>query len=62
MIDATYDLPNGSTVSSPEEAAERGYPIACAAFALCENAATRTVSHPILGGYPSCERCAAKLA
>lgn len=61
-MEATYELPNGAVVNTPAEAAERGFPIACAAFARCENAATRTVSHPILGGYPSCERCADRLA
>lgn len=30
----------------------------CAWFALCDNAATGTTSHPILGDVPTCPRCA----
>lgn len=33
----------------------------CAWFALCENPATTTEPHPILGPVPICQRCAAKL-
>ena len=35
--------------------------VACQAFARCENAAEGACSHPILGAYLSCARCAAKL-
>ncbi len=33
----------------------------CEAFALCNNEATLTIEHPILGTYESCERCEVKL-
>ncbi len=33
----------------------------CDWFLLCDNVATRTVAHPILGSVWCCERCAAKL-
>lgn len=36
-------------------------PVACAWWALCENEATTTEPHPILGDVPICARCAAKL-
>lgn len=32
----------------------------CEWFALCENPATGTIDHPILGPVPTCDRCAAK--
>ena len=35
--------------------------IACQAFALCENAATGVIAHPILDYVPCCERCARRL-
>jgi hypothetical protein len=34
----------------------------CEAFALCENPATITIEHPILGNYKSCKSCDAKLS
>ncbi|MCV7174821.1 hypothetical protein [Mycolicibacterium sphagni] len=36
-------------------------PVPCQMFALCDNAATTTVPHPIIGDCPSCARCAAKM-
>lgn len=33
---------------------------ACEWYALCPNPADGTVSHPVLGDVPTCERCAAK--
>lgn len=33
----------------------------CAWFALCTNVATETMDHPILGGVPTCQRCADKV-
>lgn len=33
----------------------------CKWFLSCENAATRTRPHPILGDVPICERCNAKM-
>lgn len=30
----------------------------CQWFALCTNEATQTISHPILGEVPTCDRCA----
>lgn len=33
----------------------------CEWFLLCENEATTTEPHPILGDVPICERCAAKV-
>lgn len=35
--------------------------LTCEWFALCENVATATEPHPILGSIPICERCKAKL-
>jgi hypothetical protein len=32
-------------------------PTMCEWFALCENLATHTQSHPILGEVPICDRC-----
>lgn len=32
----------------------------CRWFLLCDNPATCTVAHPILGSVPCCARCAAK--
>lgn len=49
------------TVGSPVEAADAGYPIACQAFALCENVATTILPHPILTAVLACERCAIRL-
>lgn len=34
----------------------------CEWFALCDNPATGTEPHPILGDVPICDRCAAKVA
>lgn len=61
-MEAEYELPNGVTVDSPAEAAARGFPIGCQAFVTCENTAAVTVPHPVLGGYPSCARCADTLS
>ena len=33
----------------------------CQWWALCENAATHTLGHPVLGRVPICERCLARL-
>lgn len=33
----------------------------CEWFALCDNPATTTRSHPILGDVPICDRCDAKV-
>lgn len=33
----------------------------CQWFALCENEATTTEPHPVLGNVPICQRCADKL-
>ncbi len=33
----------------------------CQWFALCDNQATGTLAHPILGEVPICDRCAAKV-
>ncbi len=32
----------------------------CEWFAYCENRATLTMPHPVLGGVPICERCASR--
>lgn len=32
----------------------------CRWFALCENEATGTLPHPVLGDVPVCDRCRAK--
>lgn len=37
-------------------------PKICQWFLLCENEATTTLYHPILGAVPTCERCAEKVA
>lgn len=34
--------------------------LACEWFALCDNIATKTITHPILGDVPVCDRCYAK--
>ena len=34
----------------------------CKWFALCDNPATTTKPHPILGSVPICQRCADKMA
>lgn len=34
--------------------------VECAWYALCTNASTGTVKHPILGAVPTCDRCADK--
>lgn len=60
-IDFQIDTPAG-TFTSFTEAAAAGYPIACEAFALCTNAATVALPHPVLTAVPSCDRCAAKLS
>jgi hypothetical protein len=59
------------TASVDEAAAEmdpvdwRGDPVyrgdACQWFALCDNIATGTLAHPVLGPVPICDRCAAKV-
>jgi hypothetical protein len=36
-------------------------PGTCAWFLLCENPATTTMPHPILGDVPCCQRCADKV-
>lgn len=36
-------------------------PTTCAWFARCTNAATATVTHPVLGNVPTCQRCIDKL-
>lgn len=61
-IQTLITLPDGTTVETPEQAEAAGYPVTCEAFALCTNAASVLTSHPILGAYPACERCAARLA
>ena len=33
----------------------------CEWFALCDNPATKTRSHPVLGAVPICDRCDAKV-
>lgn len=33
----------------------------CQAFLLCENPAVGVADHPVLGSYPSCQRCADRL-
>jgi len=33
----------------------------CEWFALCDNIATATEPHPVIGSVPICDRCAAKL-
>ena len=50
--------PNGGTVMTVSETPE---PVRCEWFALCPNEATTTVSHPILGDVPVCDRCVEKL-
>jgi hypothetical protein len=35
--------------------------VTCSWFLLCENPATMTKPHPVLGPVPICDRCAAKL-
>lgn len=44
------------------EIVEHQAPDVCQWFALCENKATTSQAHPVLGSVPICERCAAKLA
>jgi hypothetical protein len=41
--------------------AEHEYAEPCQWFALCENDATQTRPHPILGDVPICDRCAARV-
>jgi hypothetical protein len=36
-------------------------PVPCQWFALCENVATTTRNHPILGDVPICTRCDEKV-
>lgn len=36
-------------------------PLICQWFALCDHPATGTISHPILGDVPICDRCSAKV-
>jgi hypothetical protein len=43
-------------------AIDEAAPAKCKWFALCDNPATATAAHPILGAVPICARCAAKLA
>lgn len=39
-----------------------GGPVPCGWFALCENTATTTAPHPILGWIPVCQRCAERIS
>lgn len=55
----TIETPGG-IFNSFSEAEQAGYPIACKVFALCENAASEAISHPILTAVPACQRCADK--
>lgn len=52
----------GVSYPSFEAARDAGYPFACEAFALCENAATVALRHPVLTAVPACDRCAEKIA
>jgi len=36
---------------------EKHRPAECRWFALCENLATTTQAHPVLGDVPICQRC-----
>ena len=42
------------------EPVARLYPYGCEWFLRCDNVADRLVDHPLLGGVPTCERCAAR--
>ncbi len=58
--DSEYDLPSywhidGSTCFLHQTA------VPCLWFALCDHPAIGTVSHPIIGEVPTCQRCADKL-
>jgi hypothetical protein len=35
--------------------------VLCQWYALCENPATGTMPHPVLGNVPICERCAERV-
>jgi hypothetical protein len=48
-------------VPGPELRLQQDRPQVCMWFRDCANAAAGTVTHPILGEVPTCQRCATKL-